>query len=400
MLKRVGAFDQIPENDILKRIENLKTLISEKNIDCAIIVQNIDKFYFTGTMQKGTLVIPADSEPLLFIEKGFERAKMETPLAITPIRNDREMRHILNDRGVSLDMVGLELDVLPVSIFERMKKIIGFNNYIDIAQSIRELRSIKSSFEIEQMKKSGQITSHVFAKGKDIIKEGVTELDIESAMVAEGRKIGHQGYLRMRGINQEMMVSTVQTGYTGTISTSVDGPITGAGVTPALPQGSSFQKVEKGIPITVDYGGGYNGYITDETRVFVAGKLHERFQKPYDTAKEIIEDLISFAKQGIDSREIYLRAENIVRKAGLQEYFMGFKEGQVSFIGHGIGLEINELPVITARHKTILKEGMIFAFEPKFVVHPYGAIGIEVDFIVRPNGLERVTGSSIDIINV
>ncbi len=130
MLKRVGAFDQIPENDILKRIENLKTLMSEKNIDCAIIVQNIDRFYFSGTMQKGTLIIPVDSEPLLFIEKGFERAKIETHLTITPIKNDREIRHILNDKKISLGMVGLELDVLPVSVFERMKKIIGFKNSI------------------------------------------------------------------------------------------------------------------------------------------------------------------------------------------------------------------------------------------------------------------------------
>jgi Xaa-Pro aminopeptidase len=89
-----------------------------------------------------------------------------------------------------------------------------------------------------------------------------------------------------------------------------------------------------------------------------------------------------------------------VKKEGLEEYFLGHGDGKVVFIGHGLGLEINELPVITARHSRILQEGMVFAFEPKFVLPPYGAIGIEVDFIVRADCLERVTANSIDIVTL
>jgi Xaa-Pro dipeptidase len=400
MIEQAGIFDMIPEQDLLKRTEGLKSLMSENHIDFAIIFQNVDMFYFSGTMQKGILVIPAEGEPLVFIEKGFDRAKSETPFTIIPIRSYKEIKETLVNKGILPGTAGLELDVLPVSLFERLKRVIGFSRYTDITPAVKKLRAVKSPFEIEQMKKSGQIMSQVFAKGKDIVREGATELDIEAAMTAEGRRLGHQGFLRMRGINQEMMNMTVQSGYTGTITTCLDGPITGVGVTPAVPQGSSFKKVEKGIPVTVDYGGGYNGYITDETRVFVAGKLDERFKKPYNAAREIIDDLIAYAQQGIDCSEIFVRAEKIVKQAHLQDYFMGHGEGQVAFIGHGIGLEINELPVITARHKMILKEGMIFAFEPKFVLHPYGAIGIEVDFIVRPNGLERITADSLDIVYV
>ncbi len=89
-----------------------------------------------------------------------------------------------------------------------------------------------------------------------------------------------------------------------------------------------------------------------------------------------------------------------MKKEGLEEYFLGHGDGKVVFIGHGLGLEINELPVITARHSRILQEGMVFAFEPKFVLPPYGAIGIEVDFIVRADCLERVTVNSIDIVTL
>jgi Xaa-Pro dipeptidase len=400
MLEKVGAFDRIPKQELLNRIDGLKGLMARARLDYALIFEKMDRFYFSGTAQKGTLVIPVDKEPLFFIEKGTERAHMETPLAITPVRNDRELAQILADKGITRGTAGLELDVLPVSTFQRLKGLIGFVHYADVSPFIKDLRAVKSPFELDQIMKSGRMVSHVFAKAKDIVREGVTEIEIDALLIAESRRVGHQGLLRMRGFNQEMTLITVQSGYTGTIPTCADAPIAGSGITPALPQGSTFKEVEKGVPVTIDYGGAYNGYITDETRVYVAGELNEIFRKPYETAKEIIADVTVFGRAGVDCTEIFSRARHIVEKAHLQEYFMGHGEGQVSFIGHGLGLDINELPVITARHHRILREGMVFAFEPKFVLPPHGAIGIEVDFIVGINGLERVTEDSIDIVYV
>lgn len=127
------------------------------------------------------------------------------------------------------------------------------------------------------------------------------------------------------------------------------------------------------------------------------GELHEPFRAPYACAREIIEDAMAHVRAGMDCTEVYARAHRIVEKASLQDCFMGHGDGQVSFIGHGLGLEINELPVLTARYRTVLEEGMVFAFEPKFVLPGQGAVGIEVDFIVRGHGLERVTTDSFEI---
>lgn len=400
MINQIGAFDPVPKEELLKRLEGLKRLMAQSGIDVGIVFQNVDKFYFTGTMQKGMLVVPVDDTPLFFIEKSIERGKMETPLDIIPIRSDKEIHKILLDKGYLKGVAGLELDVLPVATFERLKRVLGFGRYSDLAPLIRELRMVKSPFELIQMRKSGMMMSHVFAAAKNVVREGVSEIDIEATLVAEGRRLGHQGFLRMRGINQEMTNMTVQSGFTGAMASFADVPIAGAGVTPAMPQGSSFKKVERGIPVTIDYGGGYNGYITDETRVFVVGELEKRFQKPYECAREIIGDLMNYARAGIDCTDIFTRAYRIAEKAGIKDYFMGYGNGQVSFIGHGIGLEINELPVITARHKRVLKEGMVFAFEPKFVLPGQGAIGIEVDFIVREWGLERITADSFEIVHL
>ena len=126
--------------------------------------------------------------------------------------------------------------------------------------------------------------------------------------------------------------------------------------------------------------------------------MDEAFDKPYETARRIIEDAASHGREGVDAVELFNRAAEMARKAHLEANFMGYGEGQVAFIGHGLGLEINELPVITPRHHTILKEGMVFAFEPKFILPGKGSIGIEVDFIVRRDRLEPVTDVPLDIV--
>jgi len=386
-----------PKSDIAQRIDGLKRSMAEAGIDFCIILQNVDMFYFTGTVQKGVLVVPVDRDPIFFVEKSVERARLETPLAVTPIGSDREVKEVLRRKKILKGTGGMELDVIPVSVFERFKRIIGFENFIDVGPGIKTLRAIKSPFEIEQVKKSGEIMRHVFAKAKRFVREGARELDIDAELVAEGRKRGHQGFLRMRGFNLEMTTITVAAGYTGALPSPSDVAVGGMGVTPAVPLGSSFKILEKGVPISIDYGGGFNGYVTDETYVFVIGTLNKIFRKPYEVSRQIIEDAAVYGREGVDAAELYNRAAGRAKKAHLEDHFMGFGEGQVSFVGHGLGLEINELPVITPRHHIILREGMVFAFEPKFVLPGKGAIGMEVDFIVRKKGLERVTDISLDI---
>ena len=389
-----------PKKELLQRIDGLKRNMAEAGIDFCVILQNVDMFYFTGTVQKGVLVVPVDRDPIFFVEKSVERARLETPLVVIPIENDKAIKEILRRKKIIKGTGSMELDVVPVSVFERFKRIIGFEAFVDATPLIKALREIKSPFELEQVRKSGEIMRHVFAKAKRVIREGTRELDIDAELIAEGRKRGHQGFLRMRGFNLEMTTITVTAGYTGAVPSPSDVAVGGMGVTPAVPLGSSLKSVEKGVPICVDYGGGYNGYVTDETHLFVIGTMKKIFRKPYEVSREIIEDAAAYGREGVDAAQLFNRAAKLAKEADLDAYFMGFGEGKVSFIGHGLGLEINELPVITPRHHSILREGMVFAFEPKFALPGKGAIGIEVDFIVRKNGLERVTDIPIDIVQV
>ena len=367
MWQSLVASDYTPKEELLRRINGLKEKMAEAGISFSVIMQNADLFYFSGTIQKGVMVIPLDDDPLLFVERSLERVNAETPLTITPIKKDKDIGAILLQKGILKGKGGMELDVVPVSVFERFKTIVGFDKFVDVTPIIRELRIMKAPFELEQIKQSGRIIARIFEKAKHVVREGMREIDIDAELVAEGRRYGHQGFLRMRGFNQEMMNLYVTAGATSGIPSNADVPISGLGLTAAIAQGSSLKPVERGVPVLVDYGGGYNGYVTDETRVYVVGDMREPFKKAYEVAKEIVEDVTSFGREGIDCTEIFNRAVQLVKRAQLEDHFMGFGEGQVSFIGHGLGLEINELPVITSRHSRVLKEGMVFAFEPKFI---------------------------------
>lgn len=390
-------FEKPTKEELVQRIQKLQSKMLEKNITFSLFFQNVDIFYFTGTMQKSVLIIPAEGEILFFIQKSIERAKNETPFEFFEYKNDDEIIKILKDKNLIRGKCGLELDIIPAQIYMNWHRMLANTEIVNIYPIIREIRMIKSEYEIRQIKKSGKIVDYVFNKAREVIKEGLTELEIAGTLESEGRKKGHNGVLRMRGFNQEMDNITITQGVSGTITSYADAPILGTGLCPAVPHGASLKKIERFLPILVDYGACFNGYVTDETRPFVIDKLDDFFKKPYETAYEIIQNLIKIGKEDINAKDLFFSSLNIVKKYGLDEYFMGFGEGKVFFIGHGIGLEINEFPVITPKHDIILKEGMVFAFEPKFIFPGKGVIGIEVDFIVRKDHLERVTEGPFEI---
>ena len=401
ILEGLSLCEFTPKEEIDRRILRLKEEMEKSDIGISIILQNVDIFYFSGTLQKSILLIPIEGDPLLLVEKNVERAKVESPIDQIPIRNDREAKkHI--ERYVKKGMrCGMELDVIPVSLLRRLEEIVGGLEIADISRTIREIRAIKSEFEISQIKKSGKIVSLVFEEAKAYVREGEREIDIAARLESIGRMNGHQGILRMRGLNQEMMNIYVIHGISATIPSFGDVPISGCGVTPAVAQGPSLNRIKRGVPTLIDYGGAYNGYITDETRIFLIGEWgHDLFRKGYECAYEIITEVEGLGKDGVCATEIFEKALSIAKRHGLRQNFMGHGETKVSFIGHGLGLEINELPVITGRHRTILKEGMVFAFEPKFVFPSLGASGLEVDFIVRKWGLERVTDFPLDVVRL
>jgi Xaa-Pro dipeptidase len=395
-----GTLDLTPAEEIKTRIGNLQEKMKEKGVDLALILQNADLFYFTGTLQRGYLCIPRDGEPVFFVQKYYDRAVRESPLPCIKVKGMKDLPNLLQDHGITGKQLGLELDVLPVSLFNRIRDLFGNWEVLDISSEIKAIRSIKSAFEIEQIKQSGKIIDQVFSSVSNHLREGMSELELDGILFSIGRAAGHQGLVRMRGFNQEMMNIYVLSGANACTTSFGDTPLCGLGATHAIAQGSSSKKIKRNEPIVIDYGGGHNGYVTDETRTFVIGELKDHLERAYQVARSIIDAVESSAKPGDLATGIYERAKAIAGEEGLDPYFMGHGEGQVAFVGHGIGLEVNEWPIIGRGFRRPLEAGMVFAFEPKFVFPGEGAVGVELDYIVRKDGVERVTHFPTEIVTL
>jgi len=387
-----------PQEEIAKRIKNLQTHLKKEKIESCLILQNVDLFYFSGTIQRSYLFIPDQGDPLLMVQKDIDRARKESPLKhILPIERPKAISQILKKHG-GLKRIGLECDVLPVSHFRQLEKMFPESEFVDISKTIKQVRMIKSSYEIGQLKHSAKILDEVFDYAKRVMKLGMTEIEAESHLIELGRLRGHQGLTRMRAWNQDMVNACVLSGNSGSVLTHLDVSVIGPGISPAFPQGSSYKRIKKNVPIQIDFSVAYDGYTTDGARTYVMGTLSKNLLKAYEVILEIRDEMENIAKPGVPCSHLYHLSSQIVRKRGLEDYFIGTKKDQAPFVGHGIGLEIDEFPLLARGFTQPLEIGMVFAFEPKFIFPELGVVALEDDYAVTEIGVERLTHADDNII--
>jgi Xaa-Pro dipeptidase len=386
------------QEEIKRRIDRLQSYLKKEKIESCLIIQNVDLFYFSGTIQRSYLFIPQEGEPLLLVQKDMDRARKESPLKnIIPIDRPRAISPILKKQG-GLKRIGLECDVLPVNQFRQLEKMFPQSEFVDISNEIKQVRMIKSPHEISQLKQSAKILDEVFDYAKRVLKLGMTEIEAESHLIELGRLRGHQGMTRMRAWNQDMVNACVLSGNSGSVLTHLDVSVIGPGISPAFPQGSSYNRIEKDVPIQIDFSIAYNGYITDGARTYVIGTLPKKLMEVYEVILEIRDEMEKIAKPGVPCSHLYHLSSQIVKKRGLEDYFIGTKKDQAPFVGHGIGLEIDELPLLARGFTHPLEIGMVFAFEPKFIFPGIGAVALEDDYVVTEEGLEKLTYANDQII--
>jgi Xaa-Pro dipeptidase len=380
-----------PKEEINDRIERLQSFLKKEKVKSCLILQNVDLFYFSGTIQRSYLSIPDEGEALLMVQKDLDRARRESPLKnILPIKHARSIASVLKKQG-GLKRIGLEWDVLPVSQFKQLEKIFPQSEFVDISKAIKQVRMIKSPYEIDQLRSSAQILDEVFEYAKRVLKPGMTEIEAESLLIELGRRRGHQGLTRMRAWNQDMVNACVLSGNSGSVPTHLDVSVIGPGISPAYPQGSSYNLIKTDVPIQIDFSIAYNGYITDGARTYVIGTLPQRLEEAYKTTLEIRDEMERIARPAIPCSHLYHLASQIVKRRGLKDYFIGTKKNQAPFVGHGIGLEIDELPLLARGFSQPLEIGMVFAFEPKFIFPEIDAVALEDDYTVTEDGVEKLT---------
>lgn len=390
-----------PLSELEHRFRALQQQMNAGGLDAVLMMQNADLFYFTGSIQQGVLYVPATGEPIYMVRKDYTRARMESALKeIVPFRSPKDISGILADFSRQMPKtVGFELDVLPVALFQRFEKVFGGADIRDATPLIRTVRAVKSDYEIEIMKDAALMVDQVCQRAKEVIRVGMTDLELAAELEFTARKLGHQGITRMRGFNSELFYGHIFSGSDSAAPAFLDAPLGGIGVNPSIGQGASYKRIQAHQPIIIDFAGAFDGYLVDQTRVFSVGELPEELTRAYQDMIAIENRLKEIARPGAVWGEIYDRCMALAAELGHKDNFMGAPGAQVSFIGHGIGVEIDEYPFIARGfNEQVLEEKMTFAFEPKVVYPGLGAVGVENTFWVAPEGLKHLTFTSEDLV--
>ncbi|MEW6615404.1 MAG: Xaa-Pro peptidase family protein [Thermodesulfobacteriota bacterium] len=386
--------DSIPEEELSSRTHRLQKVMMGKGLDAVFIIQKADLFYFAGTCQSSVLCIPAEGSPLLIVRKSYERACKESALEnIVYLPSFGELPLFLrNHKITNLDHIGMEFDVIPTSLFFTYQRMFPKASFGDISMDIRNIRMAKSGYEIDMMRNAGKISDAILKEAKNELKVGRTEVEIASCISDIAFRLGSQGFTASRGWNQALSpLPFVLSGGNGAMASSNDAPFGGKGVNSLIPVGPSNKKIEAHEPIVIDIGATYNGYSVDTTRTFSVGNVSSHLSNAYEAILKIQEQLIKQLVTGKTCSELYQIAEEMAKSLGYGDNFMGYGKDRVRFVGHGIGIEVDELPIFAKGFDMPLGEGMTVAIEPKIIFPGIGAVCIENTWLINKDNPEPLT---------
>lgn len=393
-----------PAIELEYRCSRLQQSMAAEALGAVIIVQSADLYYFTGTIQAGALYVPAVGQPLYMVSRVQMRARMESGLKeVLEYTSLAEIPRILADYGYpSPASIGMEFDVLPVAIFEDYRKMFPVSTLKDASNLIRKIRMIKSHYEIHLLKDAANQVDKVCRATATLLREGMTDLELAAELERVARLEGHPGITRMRTFNGELTYGQLFSGADSAVPAFCNTPLGGLGTTAAFGQGASYKPILRTEPIVLALTGSCDGYQVNQTRVMSMGKLSSKLEKGYEDMLEIQALMKRMAAQFPSWGDIHDECLSLAVTMGWKDNFMGISGSQLKFIGHGIGIEIDEYPTIAKGfYEMELEPGMAFSFGPMLVFPGEGAVGIENSFYLADDGtLKLLTQSEECIINV
>ena len=370
------------------RVARLQAALTARGLDAAALTYWVDVFYFSGTRQNGMLWVPASGAPVLLIRKSLARARAEAALDdVRPFPASKDLAAALGEAR----RIGAAFDVIPAAQLEWYRKQLPGREFADVAAPIRDIRSVKSAHELSLMREGARRMVAAMAEVPTFLQAGMREVDVAAELELRLRRLGNEGSPRMRAANMELFTGLVVSGDAAAEPGFFDGPVTGRGLSAARPVGPSTRVVGRDEPVIIDYTATFHGYTIDMTRVFVAGKLRPELERAMEAALAIQDAVARRLAPGEVPEAIWEEARARAETAGLGQHFMGPPGDQARFVGHGVGLELDELPVLAPGFKSPLQAGQVVAVEPKFVFPGLGAVGVENSWVVAAGGGERLT---------
>ncbi|MDM8338313.1 M24 family metallopeptidase [Mediterranea massiliensis] len=374
--------------ELKQRRDKIRVLMAQQGIDAALFTCNVNLIYTYGQVVSGFLYLPLNDSARLFIK----RPNNIEGEHIRPIRKPEQLPDLLTEQGLPLPQrLMLEGDELSFNEYRRLAACFPSAEVLPCGSAlVRQARSVKTKLEIELFRRSGLAHAKAYAQIPAVYRPGMTDRELSIEIERLMRLEGNLGIFRVFGQSMEIFMGSLLAGDNAAAPSPYDFALGGEGMDPALPGGANNTPLQEGQSLMVDLGGNFYGYMGDMSRVFSIGRLPQQAYDAHQLCLDIQDAIADMARPGVVCEDLYNKAIDMVTRAGMADYFMGVGQ-KAKFIGHGIGLEINEAPVIAPRMKQELEPGMVFALEPKIVLPGVGPVGIENSWAVGAEGLEKLT---------
>lgn len=341
-----------------------------------LLCDNVNIYYLTGRIYCGFLYVKDNGEVRHFVR----RPSALTGAGVTYITRPDEMT-----RYIQPSLLALELDTMSYSRMARLAATFGISAPGNASDVLRRARAVKTNYEIEKMRFCGLKQAEVYSRLPQAFRTGMTDVEFQIEIERMLRLAGCLGIFRITGTDMELHMGSILTGDNADAPSPYDFAMGGGGVDPSIPVGADGTVIRPRQPVMVDFNGNFNGYMTDMTRMYISGQPSDKAQTALAASIEICRRIAAAAKPGAKASDLYAVARSTAEEYGLADYFMGHRQ-HAGFVGHGVGITINELPVLAPRSRDILQAGNVIAVEPKFVIPGEGAVGIENTYLVRESG--------------
>lgn len=393
---------QEKKDEYEKRIEKLQQQLQAEETDGAIFFHPEEIFYFTGSGVHSVLLVPSHQPPILLVRINFERGKKDSYIAdIRPSQGMNTLIDVIEEvYGEKKVVLGLSFDVTTLQFYSRLKKSLPQATFVDVQKIVWSLRLIKSNWEVSQMKNTALISRKGFEQAIEALQEGMTEIQFLKTIEKITSSYGDEGNMIQRGSSNRLPFGVVAFGENTSVISGNWLTMTGSGSSPSRPYGAGNRKIAQGDLVVIDKGTVSKGYHVDEARTFVFGKANQKQKELHKIVNEILDHTIESIRPGKRVADIYSKAEEIAFSYDLNKEFMGLGQYGFKYVGHGVGLEMDEPPLVSSFNEMILEPGMVLAIEPKVIFPNQFGLTIEDTVLVTETGVEILTSSSRDTLEI
>jgi len=386
------------------RIHLLQRRLAEEGLDAALLVYSRDILYYTGTAQPSCLLVTPD-DYTLYVRSGFEFAVQDVIIGREKLAEERRLEKILAGALSRLagrpGKIGTELDILTAEQYEALRKSCPGADFVNISSITLEQRKVKEPVEINRLRRACDAVHAGHEAALETLREGVTELELAAAVENAHRLAGHEGIFFIRLPDFFMSRGPIGAGPNLSKISGVVYTITGVGMSPAVPAGPSRRAIGRGETVVVDIPTLVEGYHADQTRTYCIGKAGEGIHALYGDLLAVADHLIGTIRPGMTGRDVYRMARQKADDLGRSAEFMSFGGGKASrILGHGIGLELNEPPILSEHDTSSIPKGCVVALDMHMMTQGGGVVKLEDMIHVGRGGNEILTRSPRQLFEV